>query len=145
MIKLRRLKPTEDLAAVVAQLNSADWDDFDNPFNERSLRQFVQGDQRFYLVAEIDGKIAGALHAYLLLHPAGHSVVYIDEVDTAKPFRRQGVATAMMREMLRLAGQAGAKEAWLGTEDDNQPAQALYRKLEPHEVEHGPIFSYKVK
>jgi ribosomal protein S18 acetylase RimI-like enzyme len=145
-MEVRRLTSAEpDIAVVVEQLNSADWDDFDHPFSEQSLRGFLGSDEHFYLVAEANGKLAGALHAYLLLHPAGHSVVYIDEVDTAKPYRRQGVATALMHEMLRLAAVAGAAEAWLGTEDDNEPAKALYRKLKPYEEEHGPIFSYKVK
>lgn len=146
MVQLRRLKASDsDLENLAEQLNSSDWDDFGDKFSAESLRQFLQNDSHFYLVAIVGSKVAGALHAYILPHPAGHSVIYVDEVDTAKPYRRQGVATAMMEEMIRLGREYGVREVWLGTEDDNEPAKALYLKLQPYEVENGPIYSFKTK
>ncbi len=145
MIKLRRLQADDtDLAAVVAQLNDPVWEDFDNKFSEQSLREFLSDPSRVYLLAYADDKLAGAAHGYLMPHPAGPKYFYIDEVDTARPFRRQGVATAMMDELFRLAEEMGAEEAWLGADEGNDAAYALYRKLKPSAEEPGMIFTFKV-
>ena len=141
---MRRLRADDaDLTEIVGALNRPEeWEEFDNPFTAESLRKFLGNDDHIYLLAYRGSALAGAAHAYVLLHPAGHSVVYIDEVDTATSHRRSGVATALMDELFLWSRERGAREAWLGTEDDNVPAKALYRKLEPDEEELGWIFSY---
>lgn len=145
-VTLRRLKPEDpDIAPLAAGLNSRDWDGSINDFTAESLTRFLEDDDHIYLVAFVDSSLAGAAHAYLLQHPDGSRYLYIDEVDTKMPYRRRGVATALMRGLLRLAGEYGADEAWLGTEDDNEAAKALYESFSPDEVEHGPIYSFKTK
>ena len=145
-MNVRRLAPNDtNLAAVVEQLNSADWDDFEHPFSEQTLFDFLKDEHNYYFIVEINGRVAGAAHAYLMQHPAGQKYLYIDEVDTAKPFRRQGVATALMRELIKLAKETGADEAWLGADEGNDAAYALYRSLQPSTEEPGVIFTYKVK
>jgi ribosomal protein S18 acetylase RimI-like enzyme len=144
-ITLRYLASADsDLDQVVAELNDEDrWGDFDRPFTVASLKRFLESDHHFYLLACVGDEIAGAAHAYLLQHPAGSLHLYIDEVDTSKRHRRKGVATAMMQELIRLSRQLGAEDAWLGTEDDNDPAKALYRSLRPSTVEYGPLFTFE--
>jgi ribosomal protein S18 acetylase RimI-like enzyme len=144
-IELRWLRAKDsDLAEIAAQLNGADSEVSIKQFSAESLRRFLSDPLRYYLIATVDGKLAGALHGYVHLHPTGVSYAYIDEVDTIEEYRRQGVATAMMREALAVAKQQGASEVWLGTEHDNEAAKALYQSLSPTEIEHGPIFSYKI-
>lgn len=77
------------------------------------------------------GQCAGVIHR----HPDKPTELYVDEVGTASTHLRQGVATAMIEEMFRWARELGCTEAWLGTELDNEPANALYRKFEPSEDE----------
>lgn len=145
-VTVRQLSSTDtDLESLIQDLNGDGWDDFDQPFTLASLTSFLQDDSHVYLVAHIDDQLAGALHAYVMPHPSGRIHFYIDEVDTKKPFRKQGVAKTMMREALRVAGDWGCDEAWLGTEHDNEPAKALYNSLKPDEIENGPIFSWKTK
>ena len=43
--------------------------------------------------------------------------------------RRQGIARAMLDEMFAWGRELGCKEAWLGTELDNDAANALYRAM----------------
>jgi ribosomal protein S18 acetylase RimI-like enzyme len=147
MLKIRRLKATDiDLAEIAEELNNKEhWGDFDDHFTRDSLQVFLEDDRRYYILAYLEGNIAGALHAYLLQHPSGKQYMYVDEVDTSKLHRRKGVATAMMREIIGIARRSGADEAWLGTEHDNGSAKALYESLSPDEIEHGPIYSYKLK
>ena len=146
MIRLRRLQPEDtDLEAVTAQLNDPAWEDFENQFSVESLGEFLQSPERIYLLAYRGDELVGAAHAYLMQHPSGAKYLYIDEVDTLRDHRRQGVATALMRELQRLAEEMGAAEAWLGADEGNAAAYALDRSLEPSEEEPGTIFTYKVK
>ncbi len=145
MIELRRLAAGDvDLAAVADQLNDPAWEEFDNKFSAQSLADFLQDANHVYLQAKVDGQIAGASHGYLMQHPAGPKYFYVDEVDTLRQFRRQGVATAMMKELFRLANELGASEVWLGADEDNDAANALYKKLEPSKIEPGNIYTWKV-
>lgn len=143
-ITIRRLKATDsDLAELAAQLNASDSEVSIKDFTAESLRNFLSDDQRFYLIATIDGQLAGAVHGYRHLHPTGVKYVYIDEVDTVAQYRRQGVAGTMLQATLDLAAEYGAEEAWVGTEHDNAAAKALYEKFHPYEITNGPIYSYK--
>jgi len=144
-VTLRRLQASDtDLADIAAELNAVESEVSSKTFTAETLRDFLQDPHNFYLLATIDGHIAGATHGYLHVHPTGLKYLYIDEVDTIKQFRRQGVATAMMHEAFAISRQLGATKAWLGTEDDNEPAKALYQGLDPSKIEHGPIYTYKI-
>jgi ribosomal protein S18 acetylase RimI-like enzyme len=134
-----------DLAEVAESLNRDDWEAGEQPFTAESLKKFLQADPgNIYMIGYLNGALAAAFHSYRMQHPDGRVFMYIDEVDTAKPFRRHGVATAMMKEMLRIAKERGYNEVWLGTEHDNEPAKALYKSLNPTEIENGPIYSWKI-
>ena len=145
-IKLRWLGATDsDLAEIAAELNGPTWDVSIHNFSEQSLKEFLSDENRFYVLGLLDDQISGAIHGYLYLHPTGVHYVWIDEVDVSAPQRQKGVAKTMMQGVLAWAKEHGADEAWLGTEDDNVAALALYRSLNPTEVENGPTFSWKMK
>jgi 8-oxo-dGTP pyrophosphatase MutT (NUDIX family) len=98
-ISIRRLTPVDpDLANIAIELNAADSEVTFKKFSEGSLRTFLSDSGRFYFIAQTDGRIAGAIHGYLHVHPTGVKYLYVDEVDTIKEFRRQGIARAMMLE-----------------------------------------------
>jgi ribosomal protein S18 acetylase RimI-like enzyme len=144
-ITLRYLKPTDtDLAEIATWLNTADWEASVKDFSASAFKDFLASEDRYYLLAYMGDEIVGAIHGYKLFHPTGMTYMYIDEVDTMANHRRQGIARTMMLSALELAKQWGCDQAWLGTEHDNEPAKALYEGLEPFEVEHGPIYSFKV-
>jgi 8-oxo-dGTP pyrophosphatase MutT (NUDIX family)/ribosomal protein S18 acetylase RimI-like enzyme len=144
-ITIRHLTPVDpDLDAVAQELNAVDSEVTFKKFSEQSLRSFLADPGRYYFIAQINGHIAGAVHGYLHLHPTGIKYLYVDEVDTVKEFRRQGVARAMMLESFDFARYMGATEVWVGTEHENEPAKQLYLSLKPSEIENGPIYSYKV-
>lgn len=146
-IQLRWLKAGDsDLAEIVEELNTGErWGEYEDTFSVESLRTYLDDKKRHYLLAYIGNEIAGASHAYLMQHPAGPKYFYIDEVDTSIKFRRRGVARDMMKALIQRSFEMGADEAWLGTEDDNLAAKALYESLAPSEVEHGPLYMYKAK
>lgn len=82
------------------------------------------------IVAEVNGAVVGLAH--LLAYPdlihgalAGELLGLIVRED----MRRQGIATALMREVLRLARERGVGEFHINTEPDNEAAKDLYASL----------------
>lgn len=141
---VRRLAPTDhDLAAIVEQINGARME-IDEPLTQDSLTAFLTDPRNVYLTVHADGQLAGALHAIAYTHPAGRRYLYVDEVDTDEAFRRQGVASAMLTAAIEIARSLGAHALWLGADDGNEAAHALYRSLEPQEVEPGVIYTFAV-
>jgi ribosomal protein S18 acetylase RimI-like enzyme len=78
----------------------------------------------------------------LLVHEAtgrgapvpGSRCLYVDSLATAEPFRRPGVATALLDEAERVARDRGLWALALDTWQDNQPARALYAQFGFREV-----------
>jgi len=60
--------------------------------------------------------------------------LYVDEVDVCSDQRQKGAGKALMRKLIEFANENGCEEVWLGTESDNQAANALYRSLDPGDV-----------
>jgi ribosomal protein S18 acetylase RimI-like enzyme len=56
-------------------------------------------------------------------------ILFIYEVDVDEAHRRQGIATRLLEEILRLAAEDGIRDAFLLTQPDNVPANAVYEKL----------------
>lgn len=125
------------------QINSAGME-IDEPFTRDSLNEFLADHRNIYLTVHANGQLAGTLHAIAYTHPAGKRYVYVDEVDTDEAFRRQGVATAMLRRARDIAQGMGAHAIWLGADERNDAAHALYRSLGAQEIEPGVIYTYEI-
>jgi ribosomal protein S18 acetylase RimI-like enzyme len=82
------------------------------------------------VVAGTDSAVVG--YAHLMVYPdlthgalAGELLGLIVRED----MRRQGIATALMREVMHLARERGVGEFHINTEVDNEAAKALYASL----------------
>jgi ribosomal protein S18 acetylase RimI-like enzyme len=53
-------------------------------------------------------------------------MLLIYEIDVEPTYRRQGIGTALMRELERLARDRGVGGSFVLTEPDNEAANALY-------------------
>jgi ribosomal protein S18 acetylase RimI-like enzyme len=82
------------------------------------------------LVAEVEGRCVALLH--YVLHPTtGHlaDVCYLQDVYVDPAYRQRGLAKALIQGLAALAQSKGwARVYWLA-EQDNQPAQMLYKSL----------------
>jgi aminoglycoside 6'-N-acetyltransferase I len=84
-------------------------------------------DPRHALCAAIeDGRVVGFASAVRYVHPDKPSELWINEVGVAPTHQRQGLAKAILSELLAFAKHEGCGEAWVLTDDDNAPARALY-------------------
>ena len=127
---IRRLNAGD--AAVFAAIAP---DVFDEPVDPARLDTYLKTPGHMMVLAFegdlVVGQCAGVIHR----HPDKSTELYVDEVGTASTHRRQGIARAMLDELFHWGRELGCEEAWLGTELDNDPANALYRHYRPVEDE----------
>ena len=110
-------------------------DVFDEPVDAGRLAAYLAAPGHMMVVA-LDGKtIVGQCAGVIHRHPDKLAELYVDEVGTASTHRRQGIARAMLDELFRWGRELGCADAWLGTELDNDAANALYRGYRPVEDE----------
>ena len=93
------------------------------------LYAFGRGKADFALVAEMDGKIVGAVWTRIM-HDYGH----VDDetpsfaISLYKEYRGQGIGTRLMQEMLQVLKSKGFKRASLSVQKANY-AVRMYEKL----------------
>jgi aminoglycoside 6'-N-acetyltransferase I len=129
-ITLRRMQPGDE-----AMFQSIAPDVFDEPIDAGRLHAYLRTPGHLVVLALegdlVVGQCAGVLHR----HPDKPTELYVDEVGTASTHLRRGIARMMMDELFAWGRELGCEEAWLGTETDNEPAKALYRRYLPKEDE----------
>lgn len=114
---------------------------FDNPIDKTQATAFL-ADPLHEIVLAFDAELAvGMASGTVLLHPDKTPAMFVNEVEVRESHRRRGIGTAVTRELFAIARGRGCKGIWLGTEADNAPALALYRKLKGDELQ-GHFFGW---
>ena len=101
---------------------------FDHPVEPRWADTFLADPRHHLVVARDDGIVVGMVSALDYVHPDKAPQLWINEVGVAATHRRQGVGLRMLRAMLAHGRALGCTEAWVGTEQDNVAARALYER-----------------
>ena len=101
---------------------------FDHPVEPRWADTFLADPRHHLVVARDDDIVVGMVSALDYVHPDKAPQLWINEVGVAATHRRQGVALRMLRAMLAHGRALGCTEAWVGTEQDNVAARALYER-----------------
>jgi aminoglycoside 3-N-acetyltransferase I len=82
------------------------------------------------IAAMSEGKVIGGLAAYVLTKfEQARSEVYIYDLAVDGLFRRQGIATALIRQVQKEAKTRGAYVVFVQADYEDEPAVALYTKL----------------
>jgi aminoglycoside 3-N-acetyltransferase I len=94
------------------------------------LRRLLAGDT-FIALAAVEGEqTVGGLAAYVLAKfEQERSEIYIYDLAVAKTHRRQGIATALIIELRRIARERGACVIFVQADHGDDAAVALYTKL----------------
>ena len=144
-IVLRQLTSDSDIEAVCLQMQPGEWakDNEMTSYQPELLKKYLEAGGVLVLAYDSD-KIAGAALCYEMPHPAGEHSLYVHELDTHPDYRRQGVATAIMQELMNIGRKRGLTELWVGTETTNKAADAFYKSLKPYEIEPSYIYAYKL-
>jgi ribosomal protein S18 acetylase RimI-like enzyme len=84
-----------------------------------------------YILAEIDGKIAGSLQLIFMssLSHGGAKRAQIESARVKSALRGQNVGTALMKEAIRLARENGCKLIQLDSDNRRSRAHLFYRRL----------------
>jgi len=98
--------------------------------DDEYLRDLLS-DGCFAAVAAIsDGRVVGGLAGYLLRKfEQARSEFYIYDLGVSEPYRRRGIATALIEECKRMARAKGAWIVFVQADAGDGPAIALYAKL----------------
>ncbi len=85
----------------------------------------------FIALAALDGEaVVGGIAAYVLdKFEQERSEIYIYDLAVAETHRRRGIATAMIRELQRIAADRGAWVIFVQADHGDDPAIALYSGL----------------
>ena len=106
---------------------------FDNPVDPGQAKAFLE-DPMHHMVLAFAGNLAvGMATGTILLHPDKQPTMFINEVGVRETWQRRGIGAGVTSALIAAARDAGCHGIWLGTEPDNAPALALYRKLKGDE------------
>jgi aminoglycoside 3-N-acetyltransferase I len=94
------------------------------------LQQLLSSDNFIALTALKNGEVVGGIAAYeLKKFEQERSEIYIYDLAVAAAHRREGIATALIQELKKLAAARGAYVIFVQADRGDAPAIALYSKL----------------
>ncbi|WP_374597046.1 AAC(3)-I family aminoglycoside N-acetyltransferase [Sphingosinicella sp.] len=100
------------------------------PPGDAWLQRLLARDTFIALVAERNGVVVGGLAAYVLeKFEQERSEVYIYDLAVAEAHQRQGIATALIRQLQAIASERGAWVIYVQADYGDDPAVALYTGL----------------
>ena len=117
-------------------------DVFDNAVDADQLTSFLADAGHELVFARQGETVIGFASGMVLLHPDKQPAFFINEVDVAPDFQRNGVGKALCQRLMDLARKRGCKGIWLATEDINHPARALYKSLEGRETKEIVVYDW---
>jgi len=124
VIKIRRLDETNlDL------LEGADPEIFDEDVKLKLAEALVKDRGHIMLFAVKNDCVIGQILGNVHKHLDKLTELYIDDLAVSDNYLRQGVASLLVRELIKIAKQEGCKQVWIATEPNNEPANKLYESL----------------
>lgn len=118
-IMIRKLK--EEDVPRLAQIES---ESFSMPWSAQDFLDLLKHDYCYYIVAEVDGTVAGCTGFTNSFGDAN-----IDNVVVAPEFRNIGVAQAMLQELFRIGAEEGVVAYTLEVRVSNSVAIHVYEKM----------------
>jgi aminoglycoside 6'-N-acetyltransferase I len=138
-IVIRRIDGSD--AALFARIAP---DVFDEPVDADRLAAYLAEPGHLMVLALDEDVVVGQCAAIVHRHPDKPTELYVDELGTASTHRRQGIGRRLLAEMFDWGRELGTTEAWLGTELDNDAANALYRGFAPIEAAAMQYYLFKL-
>ena len=124
-LTIARLGP-EDAAR--AQANCAlFWNMNDASAN---LAAYLADPNCILLVAEVDGEPAGQIVGHILKRWDSKSpMLFLFSIDVVESHRRKGLARGLIKEFLRIGGEAGCGTSFVFANESNSAAMEMYQAL----------------
>ncbi|SHM30050.1 ribosomal-protein-alanine N-acetyltransferase [Caldanaerovirga acetigignens] len=98
---------------------------FTNPWSKNSFfLELTTNELATYIVAKVDGRVVGYAGMWLIVGEA-----HVTNVAVHPGFRKKGIGELLMRSLITMARESGAKMMTLEVRKSNYIAQNLYTKL----------------
>ncbi len=97
---------------------------FSQPWSYKSLEEELTNKTAHFFVATVDEEVAGYIGVYVVCESC-----FVTNVAVFPKFRRQGIATALIKMASLTADAMGTDFISLEVRKSNEPALALYRSL----------------
>ena len=97
---------------------------FSTPWTEQGLREELDNRTAHFIVAEIGNQVAGYMGVFVVCESC-----YVSDIAVYPQFRRQGVASALIKKASADAAVLGAQSISLEVRPSNEAAVKLYRSL----------------
>lgn len=108
----------------ISSVTKIEEDCFAIPWNEKSFRDEIKDNKMaIYIVALLDGEVVAYAGMWHVINE-GHII----NLAVKKECRQQGIATALIKELLKIAKQKEMIGITLEVRVSNKDAQALYKK-----------------
>lgn len=102
---------------------------FDDAVDLLATEAFLADEHHHLLIAYVEGEPAGFVSAVEMFHPdKPQPEMFLNELGVVPAFRRRGIATSLIKELLQLCKSKGCSEMWVLTNEDNTPAMATYHR-----------------
>jgi ribosomal protein S18 acetylase RimI-like enzyme len=119
-MEIRVFRPGDDgLVAAASHL-------FDGPARPDATARFLAEDGHHLLIAYEEERAAGFVSGVEVTHPDKGTEMFLYELAVDEPFRRRGIARALVQRLADIARAAGCYGMWVITDDDNEAARATY-------------------
>lgn len=97
---------------------------FSSPWELEEYEKSRQREDFSCLCAYTDGEFSGFLMAFHVLDEC-----HLLDIATEEKFRRRGIGAALIRELMKRAGEKDGNVIYLEVREKNQAARGLYEKL----------------
>ncbi len=139
--ELNIVKSGDDLARLVSQINSGEWDDENDldDYTVEALAAYLDTPDTVFITchSKDDGEheLLGMASARIEIKPYQKiKWLYVDEVDVCCKHRQKGAGRALMNALVEFAKRNECEELWLGAETRNVVANKFYEALEPDDI-----------
>lgn len=115
---------------------------FDGPPEPAATRRFLADPNHHLLLAYEGDAPAGFVSGVEVTHPDKGTEMFLYELGVDEAFRGRGTAGRLVEALCELARECGCYGMWVGTEDDNDAARAVYRATGGTEHDAGVTFDW---
>lgn len=107
-------------------LQGVEDDIFDHEVDIDSARRFLSDPRNILIVALVGDRVVAQLTAVVHQHIDAVPDLFLDNLGVTAEWQRRGIARRMIALAFEAGAEQGAKTAWVGTEETNEAANALY-------------------
>lgn len=110
-----------------ATLERVAHDVFDGEPQPGVVRELLADPRHHLVVAVEDETVIGFVSGVHYMNPDKRQELWVNEISVAPPYRRRGVARALLHALLQVGARMGCNEAWVLTDRENVGAVRLYQ------------------